>query len=81
MTDEKTPEVEMVIELPELSDGPVALPDGSLVKVGDKVSHDEFGTGTIYRVANYHDDLGVLLCVEFPNGIEKMLSVDFVKKV
>ncbi len=81
MTDKKNAEIEMVIELPELSDGPVVLPDGSSVRIGDNVSHEEFGTGTIYRIANYHDDLGILLCVEFSGGVEKMLGIDFVRKV
>jgi len=39
------------------------------------------GIGKLYRIATYHDELGVLLCVEFPNNQHEMLGLNFVRKV
>lgn len=80
VTDDKVP-FEIELELPELLEGPVRLASGELVDVGDSVIHPSFGVGKIYRVITYHDAHGVLLCVEFPNGEEKMLGLKLVKKV
>lgn len=70
----------MVMQLPEHLPGPVSLPNGESVSIGDRVKHPDFGTGTVYRIATYHDELGTLLCVEFASGIEKMLGLAFVEK-
>ncbi len=78
---EKTPQFEVEMQLPEHLPGPVTLPNGDSVCIGDRVKHADFGTGTVYRIATYHDELGVLLCVEFPSGIDKMLGLSFVEKV
>lgn len=73
--------VEIELELPEHLSGPVELPDGELVDIGDKVIHARLGVGTVYRIATYHDDLGVLLCIEFPDDVHEMICLDGVKKV
>lgn len=73
--------VEIELELPEHLPGPVKLPDGALVDIGDKVVHSRLGVGTVYRIATYHDDLGVLLCIEFPDDVHEMICLDGVKKV
>lgn len=71
----------MEMQLPEHLPEPVSLPNGESVSIGERVKHAEFGTGIIYRIATYHDELGTLLCVEFQSGTEKMLGLDFVEKV
>jgi len=73
--------IEIILELPELLKEPVALPDGDVVDIGDYVEHRTFGVGQIYRIATYHDHLGILLCVEYPNGEDRMLCLDVVRKV
>lgn len=73
--------IEIILELPELLKEPVTLPDGDVVDIGDYVEHRTFGVGQIYRIATYHDHLGILLCVEYPNGDDQMLCLDVVKKV
>lgn len=73
--------IEIILELPELLKEPVALPDGDVVDIGDYVEHRTSGVGQIYRIATYHDHLGILLCVEYPNGEDRMLCLDVVKKV
>jgi hypothetical protein len=80
MTSEDLP-VEIVLELPELLKEPATLPNGDLVDIGDYVEHRTFGIGRVYRVATYHDHLGILLCVEYPNGEDRMLCLDVVNKV
>jgi len=72
---------EIDVEMPEHLEGPVTLPDGDTVSIGDSVQHEKFGVGSVYRIATYHDHLGILLCVEFPNNFHKMLCLDVVKKV
>lgn len=74
------PHFEIELEMPEHLDGPVQLPNGDLVDVGDKVEHRTFGIGEVFRIATYHDHLGILLCVEYPNGDDRMLCLDVVKK-
>lgn len=80
VSDESLP-VEFVFELPELLKGPVKLPDGQLVDIGDKVEHQSLGVGRVLRISTYHDDLGILLFVEFPNFQHELLCLDGVKKV
>lgn len=67
--------------MPEHLEGPVQLPNGDFVDIGDRVEHQTFGIGEVFRIATYHDDLGILLCVEYPNGEDRMLCLDVVKKV
>jgi hypothetical protein len=82
MTDqEEIPEFEMEITLPDHLKGPVTLPNGDSVDIGDSVEHIDLGIGKIYRIATYHDKLGILLCVEFAGGRDEMLGLNFVKKV
>lgn len=73
--------IDLVFELPELLDGPVELPTGEVVQIGDQVEHRTFGIGTVFRIATYHDHLGTLLCVRYPTGEKRMLCLDVVKKV
>lgn len=80
MVPEDSPPFEMVLELPEHIDGPVELANGDMVDVGDSVQHPDYGIGKVYRIATYHDEYGVLLCVEFPGNQHKMLGLKLVKK-
>lgn len=79
-SNEKVP-VEIILELPEHLEGPVRMPSGEQVSIGDEVEHPDFGVGRVFRIATYHDELGVLLCVEYSDGSHKMLGINFVKKV
>ncbi len=81
MVSDESPPVEFVFELPELLKGPVKLPDGQLVDIGDKVEHQSLGVGRVLRISTYHDDLGILLFAEFPNFQHELLCLDGVKKV
>jgi len=81
MVSEEPPTVEFVLELPEHLEGPLKLPNGDTVDVGDMIEHTSLGIGKLYRIATYHDELGVLLCVEFPNNQHEMLGLNFVRKV
>jgi hypothetical protein len=76
MANEEKPPFEIELQLPELLEGPVTLPNGDVIQVGDKIEHSDFGVGEVYRIATYHDNLGILLCVDFPNGDEKMLCLE-----
>lgn len=72
---------EIALELPELIDGPVSLPSGEILAIGDKIQHEECGIGLVIRFATYHDSMGLLVCAEFPNDRHEMLGVNFVRKV
>lgn len=74
-------DIDVDVEMPEHLEGPVTLPNGDIVSIGDAVQHKKFGVGLVYRIATYHNDLGVLLCVEFPDNLHKMLCLDVVNKV
>lgn len=78
---EQTPQFEIDLDLPEHLDGPVQLPNGELVNIGDWIEHPDCGVGKVYRIATYHDHLGILLCVEFPGNVHEMIGLRFVKKV
>lgn len=73
--------LEIVLELPDHLEGPVQMPSGEQVSIGDDVEHPDFGVGKVFRIATYHDELGILLCVEYSDGTHKMLGINFVKKV
>ncbi len=81
MSDDNQPPFEIVLELPELLKDPVVLPNGDVVDVGDMIEHTSLGVGKVIRIATYHDHLGILLCVEFPNDQHEMLGLNFVRKV
>lgn len=80
VSDEKPP-TEFVVELPELLAGPVTLPNGDVVHIGDQVEHASAGIGKVMRISTYHDELGILLFVEFPNDRHELVGLSFVKKV
>ncbi len=73
--------VEVLFELPDLLEGPIELPSGGMVGIGDKVEHPEYGIGNVFRVGTYHDDLGPFVFCDFPNHPSKMIGIAFVKKV
>ncbi|MBX9720681.1 MAG: hypothetical protein K2X81_04755 [Candidatus Obscuribacterales bacterium] len=73
--------LEIILELPEHLDGPAKMPSGELVAIGDEVEHHDFSVGRVFRIATYHDELGILLCVEYADGTHKMLGLKFVKKL
>lgn len=75
------PNVEIELQLPEHLKGPGKLPNGDMVDIGDRIEHPDCGVGTVYRIATFHDHLGILLCVEFPNNVHEMVGLNFVKKV
>lgn len=81
MVSEEPLPFEFVLELPEHLEGPLTLPNGDIVDVGDMIEHTSLGVGKLYRIATYHDDLGILLCVEFPNNQHEMLGLNYVRKV
>lgn len=66
---------------PKHLDGPGTMSDGEAVSIGDSIEHKEFDFGLIYRIARYHDHLGALLCVVFPNYPHNMLCLDLVVKL
>lgn len=78
---ENIPHTEIEIELPEHISGPIKLANGDLVDIGDRIEHPTLGIGTIYRIATYHDELGILLCVEFANSQHEMIGLRLPKKL
>ncbi|MBN8662599.1 MAG: hypothetical protein J0M35_19680 [Candidatus Obscuribacter phosphatis] len=80
VSDDKVP-IEIVLELPEILDAPVLMPSGEYLAAGDSVEHPEFGVGKVVRIATYHDDLGIVLRIEYPDSTHKTLGLNFVKKV
>lgn len=81
MIDDNQPPFEIVLELPELLQGPYALPNGEMLYIGDMIEHVECGVGKVIRFATYHDHMGVLVCVEFPNNEHEMFGMNFIRKV
>lgn len=79
-TDDKS-QFEIVLEMPDFVKGPVCLPTGDMVTEGDIVEHSTLGRGKIIRFSTYHDDLGILLFVEFPDKRYAKLCLDVVNKV
>lgn len=77
---ENTPRIELEVELPEHVSGPVKLANGDFVDIGDKIEHPTLGIGAIYRIATYHDELGILLCVEFANSQHQMIGLKLATK-
>lgn len=73
-------QIDMVLELPRILEGPLVLSDGSTLSVGDRVEHATLGTGTIIRLFEY-SELGPGVFVDFGNEVEDMIGVGFVKKV
>jgi hypothetical protein len=51
MTIKNDPPIEIDMTLPEILEGPVELPSGGLVAVGDKVDHAELGIGESFESA------------------------------
>jgi len=81
MASDDQPPYEIVLELPELLQGPYSLPNGDLLSIGDTIEHVECGIGKVIRFATYHDHMGILVCVEFPNNEHEMLGMNFIRKV
>lgn len=81
MAPEDQPPYEIVLNLPELLDGPVTLQSGEILSIGDMVEHVECGIGTVVRFSTYHDHMGILVFVEFPNDRHELLGLTYVKKV
>lgn len=72
--------LEIEIKLPKIIKGPIVKADGTTLVIGDRVKHQTFGTGSVVRLMK-SDDLGDLVYVDFENGKDEILGVDFVKKV
>jgi hypothetical protein len=72
-------EIDMVVEMPRIVDGPIVLADGTTLSIGDRVQHVNLGTGTIIRLFEYRE-LGPGVFVDFGNGVQKQIGMNFVKK-
>lgn len=79
-TDNENP-IEINLLLPDILEGPVELPSGGIVAVGDKVEHAELGVGEVIRIGTYHDHVGILLFCDFPDNPSQTIGIAFVKKV
>jgi len=79
VSDDEMP-VDIMIELPDILENPVLMPSGEYLAIGDKVEHSEFGVGRVIRIATYHDDLGVVIRVDYPDKTYKTLGLQFVRK-
>jgi hypothetical protein len=80
VSDDRTP-IDIMIELPDILENPVLMPSGEYLAIGDMVEHPEFGVGRVIRIATYHDDLGIVIRVEYPDQTNKTLGLQFVRKV
>lgn len=80
VSDDSVP-IELVFELPELLEGPVKLPNGQIVNIGDTIEHKTLGIGRVLRFSTYHDELGILLFVEFANDRHELIGQTFVRKI
>jgi hypothetical protein len=80
VSDDNQP-VDVMLELPEILDNPVLMASGDYLTIGDQVEHEEFGVGKVTRIATYHDDLGIIIRVEYPDSTHRTLGLKFVKKV
>jgi hypothetical protein len=83
MPDDKQPEVlqvDMHVRLPNLLDGPIRRADGVEFKVGDKVRHSDLGIGNVVRICEYQT-VGLALYIDFENGKDKIVAIDFVEKI
>lgn len=73
-------EIDMVVEMPRIIDGPIVLADGTTLSIGDRVEHKNLGTGTIIRLFEYRE-LGPGVFVDFGNDVQKQIGAGFVKKL
>ncbi|MCA0315024.1 MAG: hypothetical protein LCH63_14490 [Candidatus Melainabacteria bacterium] len=80
VSDDSQP-VDIMLELPEILEHPVLMPSGEYLSIGEYVEHPEFGVGRVTRIATYHDDLGIIIRVEYPDHKHRTLGLKFVHKV
>jgi hypothetical protein len=80
MTTKNDPSVEITMALPDILEGPVELPSGDMVAVGDKVEHAELGIGEVIRIGTYYDHVGILLFCDFPGNPSQTIGIAFVRK-
>jgi len=73
-------EIEMVVEMPRIIEGPIILADGTSLSIGDRVEHVNLGTGTIIRLFEYRD-LGPGVFVDFGNDVQKQIGAAYATKV
>jgi hypothetical protein len=73
-------EIDMVVEMPRILDGPIVLSDGTTLSNGDRVEHATLGTGTIIRLFEY-SELGQGVFVDFGNNVRDQIGIAYVKKV
>lgn len=73
-------DLEIEVKLPKIIKGPVVQADGTALVIGDRVKHRTFGNGYVIRLMK-SDDIGDLVYIEFENGRDEILGVDFVKKL
>jgi len=64
---------------PKIVKSPYKRLDGSLLAVGDKITHERQGTGKVVGLADY-ETIGVCACILFDSGTEGIISIESVKK-
>lgn len=82
MSDKKNsdiPRFDMEIKLPHIVPGPVKSSSGTSFSVGDTVHHPDHGKGQLIRIADY-EDVGLCFYIEFENGDNEIIAMDFVSK-
>jgi hypothetical protein len=59
------------------------LSNGDTLDIGDMVEHPELGIGRIYRIVTYYNELGTLVCIDFPQNVKEMIRAEskFLKKI
>lgn len=82
MSNEKksdAPRFDMEIKLPLIVPGPVKSSNGTSFSVGDTIHHPVHGKGQLIRIADY-EDVGLCFYIEFENGDNEIIGIDFVSK-
>ncbi|MBX3151885.1 hypothetical protein KF728_17135 [Candidatus Obscuribacterales bacterium] len=78
--DQKVPQVEMEMQLPDILDGPLELENGVTLNEGDMVEHAELGKGKILRIWTY-TTLGTCLYVDWGANGKQEVHPGYVRKV
>ena len=74
------PKFEVELKMPQFVEGSIESEDGTVLSIGDKVSHEEMGLGTIGRLL-LSQEHGFLAYIRFDNGDEEIIGVNFLKQV
>jgi hypothetical protein len=74
------PKFEVELQMPQFVEGSIESENGTVLSIGDKVSHDELGLGTVARLLLSHEH-GFLAHIRFDSGDEEIIGVNFLEKV